>query len=171
MTVKGSVPNIVTSLRFPAAAALVLLPQGTAAFWCVYAFCGLTDILDGFLARRLCAVSSFGSRLDSWADMAFAAACAAAILPRLVLPQWLWGWTVGIAMIRLAVWGVTRCGDGQTAFRHSGANRLTGFAIFLALPFLAGQRGNTIAVGLCALASWSTGQELLRSCQNYGPDS
>lgn len=33
-----------------------------------FLFCGITDFLDGFLARKLNQITVLGSRLDSWAD-------------------------------------------------------------------------------------------------------
>ena len=38
-------------------------------FLLVYIFCGITDILDGFIARKINATSELGSKLDSFADM------------------------------------------------------------------------------------------------------
>lgn len=46
MTVKR-LPNILTLLRMPGAAALIGLEANQAAFWLVYTLCGLSDIMDG----------------------------------------------------------------------------------------------------------------------------
>ncbi len=59
MTVKR-LPNILTLLRMLGAAALIGLDANRAAFWLVYMLCGLSDMLDGLLARRLHAESALG---------------------------------------------------------------------------------------------------------------
>ena len=61
-------PNLLTLLRMLGAAALIGLDVQRPAFWIIYALCGLSDMLDGHLARRLHAESALGGRLDSAAD-------------------------------------------------------------------------------------------------------
>lgn len=48
----------------------------TAAFWTVYGLCGISDMADGYLARRLHAESKRGAMLDSVADLCFVAGIA-----------------------------------------------------------------------------------------------
>lgn len=53
---------------------------------------GLTDVLDGYLARRLGTVSRFGARLDAVADLALLVSAAAwlwMLHPSLVADSWL----------------------------------------------------------------------------------
>ena len=38
-------------------------------FYYFYIWCGLSDILDGFVARKLKIVSSLGSKLDTVSDL------------------------------------------------------------------------------------------------------
>ena len=45
-------PNLLTLLRMLGAAALIGLDMQRPAFWIIYALCGLSDMLDGHLARR-----------------------------------------------------------------------------------------------------------------------
>ena len=48
---------------------LLLVDVMTVPFWVLYLIAGLTDMLDGFLARRWGVESKFGARLDSLADL------------------------------------------------------------------------------------------------------
>ena len=66
------VPCVITFLRFPLSIAMLVVPPFSVLFWIFYLSGGLTDILDGFLARKLHLESAFGARLDSIADFAFA---------------------------------------------------------------------------------------------------
>lgn len=59
MAVK-KIPNLLTGLRFGLTVLLLFLPFPGTPFFFLYLVCGLTDILDGWLARRRQA-SCFGS--------------------------------------------------------------------------------------------------------------
>jgi len=41
----------------------------------MYLLCGLTDMLDGAIARKNNIVSEFGAKLDTFADIVFVAIC------------------------------------------------------------------------------------------------
>ena len=64
-------PNIITFLRFPLSIAMLVVSPFSSRFWILYLCSGLTDILDGFLARKLHLESTIGAKLDSLADFVF----------------------------------------------------------------------------------------------------
>ena len=86
------IPNIITAFRFLGAASLLLCSPTREAFWVIYGLCGVSDIADGYLARRLHAESKTGAVLDSVADICLVACCAIRLLPVLQIPMWLWLW-------------------------------------------------------------------------------
>lgn len=63
-------PNIVSSIRILMAPVLLYLAvlQQPAIFLALVVFTTFTDVLDGFLARRLNQITELGARLDSWGD-------------------------------------------------------------------------------------------------------
>lgn len=67
-----SVPNLLTGLRLgmvPLALIVMLMTPSPARFLCcIFVAAAITDALDGFLARRLRAVSAWGAMLDQIAD-------------------------------------------------------------------------------------------------------
>ena len=71
-----NLPNLLTLSRIPLTFATVLLVysewagSATAAF-VLFIFCGLTDWLDGYLARKHGIVSSFGIFMDALTDKIF----------------------------------------------------------------------------------------------------
>lgn len=89
-------PNAVTLLRLAGAPLLVALAAGTGSrTWFAGVFGGLllTDALDGFLARRLQAVSDLGRRLDSYADYAIILSTVAGLCmlwPVEMRREWVW---------------------------------------------------------------------------------
>ena len=70
------IPNIITTLRILGAVCLLLYNPAGAAFWIIYGLCGVSDMADGDLARKLHAESKTGAVLDSVADLCFVAGVA-----------------------------------------------------------------------------------------------
>lgn len=85
------------------AAGIVLLfcPAFSPAFYAVYIAAGLSDMLDGFAARKTETVSRLGARLDTVADFVLVAVCMIELLPVLRLPAWLYIWIGIIAFIKV----------------------------------------------------------------------
>ena len=60
-----SAADSITLVRIAASALLLVLPWRSAAFFAVYTVAGLSDALDGWVARKTGTASDFGARLDS----------------------------------------------------------------------------------------------------------
>ena len=103
-------------------------------FYVLYAAAGLSDILDGFIARKTNTATQFGAKLDTLADIVFAAVILIKLLPILELPLWVIGWVGVITLIKLVniVIGFVRR-HTLTAV-HSVINKVTGALVFI-LPF------------------------------------
>ena len=103
-------------------------------FSVLYAAAGLSDILDGFIARKTNTATQFGAKLDTLADIVFAAVILIKLLPILELPLWVIGWVGVITLIKLVniVIGFVRR-HTLTAV-HSVINKVTGALLFI-LPF------------------------------------
>ena len=120
------IPNVVTTLRFLGAASLLSWNPAGIAFWVIYGFCGISDMLDGYLARKLHAESKTGAVLDSVADSCFVACCAIRLIPVVQIPTWLWIWAGGIVVIKIVnqISALIVC--KRFCFLHTKANKLTG---------------------------------------------
>ena len=130
------VPNIISALRILGAIGLLFFYPASVAFWVIYGLCGISDMLDGFLARKLHAESKTGAVLDSVADICFVACCAIRIIPVIHIPTWLWIWTGIIVAIKFVnqVSALIVC--NRFCFPHTRANRLTGLLLFIAVPMV-----------------------------------
>ena len=130
------IPNIISALRILGAILFLLVYPASVAFWVIYGLCGISDMLDGYLARILHAESKTGAMLDSVADICFVACCALRLLPVVQIPTWLWIWAGVIAAIKIVnqVSALIVC--KRFCFPHTRANKLTGFLLFLAVPTL-----------------------------------
>ena len=127
-------PNIITLLRIAGSLGLLLSDVTNVLFWLVYALCGISDIADGWLARRLKCVTKTGALLDSVADICFVACLCPLLLPILDLPQWLWLWAGVIVIIKVVNQISALVKYGRCTFPHTLANKATGFLLFIAVP-------------------------------------
>ncbi|MGD2140465.1 MAG: CDP-alcohol phosphatidyltransferase family protein [Burkholderiales bacterium] len=85
------VPNVITLMRLllvPVIAVVLANHLYTAAFW-LFLAAGLSDGLDGFIARRFNAVSATGALLDPVADKMVIMTCAFVLAWNGLLPLWL----------------------------------------------------------------------------------
>ena len=151
--------NLITSCRILFSLLLLFLPVLSPGFYGLYIAAGLSDMLDGFVARRTNSASPLGAKLDSIADLLFLAVCLIKLLPVLALPVWLWVWVGLIALLRLVnILSGFVCRK-KLVLLHTGANKLTGALLFL-LPLSLGFLNIAYtAVPLCALASFAAIQE------------
>ena len=92
--------NLLTGLRILCAALLLAFPTFSPAFWALYLSGGLSDMLDGPVARRTHTESALGARLDTVADFALLAACLVKLLPAVSVPRWVFGAIAVIAAIK-----------------------------------------------------------------------
>ena len=104
------IANILTGCRIFGSVLLLFFPAFSLGFYIIYFFCGFSDMLDGTIARKTNAVSSFGSKLDTAADFVFMAVCAVKLLPKMNIPVWLWIWIAVIAIVKFTniIWGFIR---------------------------------------------------------------
>ena len=123
----------------------------------LYVFCGVSDMLDGWIARKTHTASAFGAKLDSIADMVFGIAYAVRVLPMLALPRFVWIWAACILLMR--IWNL-RCGykrTGHVVMPHTFFNKCTGFMLFL-LPLMR-WAGIAYIVAVCVVATAAAIQE------------
>ena len=96
-----SVANILSASRIVLSFVLLPLKVFSIPFYILYAICALTDILDGFAARKTQSESEFGAKLDSISDTVFVAVCMIKLLTVIEIKIWLWIWIALIAAIKL----------------------------------------------------------------------
>ena len=97
----AQIPNIITLLRMAGSFGLLFTDVTRVVFWIIYGLCGISDMADGWLARKLKCVTKTGSFLDSLADFCLVACCDWKLLSILELPQWLWLWAGVIVAMKV----------------------------------------------------------------------
>ena len=116
------------------AVALLLSNVSSILFGVLYIVCGISDIADGWLARKMKCVTRTGALLDSLADICFVACLCPLLLPILELPQWLWLWAGVIVAIKVVNQLSALVIYGRCCFPHTTANKWAGFLLFIAVP-------------------------------------
>lgn len=94
--------NIITGFRIVGSIFLLPLSVFTLEFYIVYLLCGLSDMIDGTIARKTDSVSELGSKLDTIADLIFVIVVMIKILPVIQIPLWIWIWIAAIAIIKVS---------------------------------------------------------------------
>ena len=130
-------PNSITSLRILGAIVLLFLTPLSTAFYIVYTFAGLSDALDGWLARRTNTTSELGKKLDSVADLLFYAVMLVRLLPVLLerLPIEIWILIGVILLVRLCAYITAAIKYHRFASLHTYLNKVTGGGVFL-VPYI-----------------------------------
>ena len=123
--------NILTGSRLLCGFALLFCQPFSPSFIVLYLVAGLTDSIDGAVARRTHTASEFGAKLDTAADFVFVAACLIKLLPRLSVPLWLWLWIGGIALIKAVNLLSGFILQKRFVAIHTVTNKITGVLLFV----------------------------------------
>ena len=151
--------NTITFFRIAVSIILLFCPVFSPAFYALYIAAGLSDMLDGFAARKTDTVSELGARLDTIADFVFVVVCLIKLLQILSIPAWLYGWIGIIAFIKVV--NIISGFAVQKRFVpvHSLMNKATGALLFLLPLTIPAVPLKYSAVIVCAAATFAAIQE------------
>lgn len=74
-----NVPNEITIFRILLSISLFFIKPFSSLFLVIYLLCGFSDMIDGYIARKMNATSKLGAILDSIADVVFIISAAITI--------------------------------------------------------------------------------------------
>jgi CDP-diacylglycerol--glycerol-3-phosphate 3-phosphatidyltransferase len=145
--------NVITGSRIILSILLLFFTPFSPAFYALYLAAGLTDMIDGTVARKTGTVSEYGSRLDTFADIVFTAVCMVIILPLIAMPLWVYLWIAGIALIKLTNVLINYIRLKKLTSFHSVLNKIAGAALFF-FPLSFNLIDTTLfAAALCVIAT------------------
>ena len=127
--------NMISVARIIAAISLFFFSSVTYPFVIVYIFCGLTDVLDGYLARKLNITSTLGALLDTIGDMLTYFGFAKILFMQRLVPLWAFIWFIVILSGNVVGGVIAKKRFGEFYLVHSFFGRVVGGALFL-LPLL-----------------------------------
>lgn len=151
--------NIITSIRIIFSIALLFCQALSDSFYALYIVAGITDMIDGTVARKTNTASEFGSKLDTVADFVFVVICLLKLIPIVDIPVWLYIWTGIIAIIKIinVIYGYVLNKDFASV--HTLMNKATG-ALLFAVPLtlsIVDLKYSSIVV--CIVATFAAVQE------------
>jgi len=152
-----TLPNLVSMVRLlgvPLFLWLVLGPEADVWALVVLMVSGITDYLDGWLARRLNQTSELGRLLDPVADRLYILAVVVGLAMRDIIPWWV---ALSLPLRDLLLWGLvpllrTR---GYSALPVHFLGKAATFNLLYAFPLLLLGDGDGTVATLAQVFGWS----------------
>ena len=151
--------NVITIVRILCSIAILFCPVFSVAFYSLYIIAGLSDMIDGWVARRTNTVSEMGAKLDTIADFVFVAVCLVKLLPIMDIPTWLYVWIGVIALIKVINIVSGHVVQKQFVAVHSVMNKVTGVLLFLLPLTFSFIDFRYSAAVVCIIATFAAVQE------------
>lgn len=155
------VPNCLSLSRIPLSFLLLQPWNVDWFFFCTVILIGLTDVADGYLARKLHLVTKWGARLDSLSDLVFFAA-----LFWIVYTHHHWilthysNWFFILLLIKIITFILLKAKRGEFTFLHTLASKATGLMIFLFSTILPFAFSKSLLILVFLVASYAAVEEL-----------
>jgi cardiolipin synthase (CMP-forming) len=158
-----TIPNVISMLRLlgvPFFVWLILVPQADVVAFAVLTIAGISDWVDGYLARRLNQQSELGALLDPLADRLYIIATIVALAIRDIIPWWLVVLVLARDFLLLLLIPVLRR-QGKIALPVTYVGKAGTFALLWGFPLLllsgvGGLFGQVIGAAGWAFALWGT---------------
>lgn len=129
--------NMLSAARVIAAISLFFFNEIKAPFIIIFVFCGLTDLLDGQIARKLNTTSTLGALLDTIGDMLTYFGLAKILIMQHLVPLWAIIWVILILAGNVVGGVIAKKRFGEFYLVHSFFGRVIGGLLFL-LPLMLG---------------------------------
>ena len=151
--------NFITGIRILCSMMLLLYPVFSTPFYVFYIVAGITDMIDGTIARKTNTVSEFGSKFDTVADFVFIAVCLFKLIPVMNIDAWIYFWIIFIAIIKAinVVSGYVM--QRKLVAVHSIMNKVTGALLFVLPLTLHVVEFRYSAMVVCLVATFAAIQE------------
>jgi len=146
--------NFISAIRVILSISLIWLYNNTTLFIIVYLACGLSDILDGYIARKSNTQSILGAKLDSAADIVLFGIITSLMVVwmgdewKAFLP-----FIIAVIVIRCVNLVIASYKFHMFAMIHTWGNKIAGLAVFITpLLFIIWNNGRVILpVGIIAI--------------------
>jgi len=156
---KKNLANIITVLRIIMAVIMFFASTFSNGFYFLYTLCGLSDMADGFIARRIKTESKLGAMLDSFADVIFLVVVVLKIFPEIKFEKWIWLWIVVITVIRIINILSGYIMHGKIIMLHTYLNKLTGLLLFIMIFLIRSFEIGVLAAIIHIIATFAAIQE------------
>ena len=171
---KLNMANIITGIRIVCSMALLFCPVFSSAFYILYIVAGISDMIDGTVARKTGTVSNFGSKLDTAADFVLVLCCLIKLIPILHIPTWLIIWIIVIAVIKAINLISGYVMRKELVVVHTVMNKVTGILLFvlpLTLTFIDLKYSGMFVSAVATFAAIQEGHLIRTGMRNNDPSN
>ena len=127
---KKNLANIISGSRIVCSLMILFFPAFSVWYYALYIYGGLTDVLDGAVARHLKTESETGDKLDTIADITFSMAVFLKLVDRIIVPDWIILWICAIILIKFSTIIVSLTVLHRFVTVHSLLNKVTGLYLY-----------------------------------------
>jgi CDP-diacylglycerol--glycerol-3-phosphate 3-phosphatidyltransferase len=168
---KNNTANLITASRILLSVILLIYIEKPYVFLPIYLICGLTDFLDGYIARRTGTCSELGARLDSIADF-FLFLAVIFYLAGLLGSDFMvyLPFLTVIFLIRILNLLIAALRYRSFVILHTIGNKLTGFCVFLLPVVYTLLPDRSVLYVICSLAALSALEEGIIHLTSDKPD-
>lgn len=136
--IKKNIANYITFIRILIGVVIIFIEPQRYMFYILYFLGGISDIVDGYVARRFKTASEKGAKLDSIADFIFITIIFIKVLP---IYLYIIDFTQAIVIISIIAIRLIAYFIGWHRFRkiiafHTISNKITGGILFVSPLFL-----------------------------------
>ena len=151
--------NAISAGRVMLSVVLLFVPTFSSSFYLLYILAGLTDMIDGAVARITHTASEFGAKLDTAADFVFVMVCLIKIIPYIDITAWLYVWIAIIALIKLFNIFSGYIIQKEFVAVHSIMNKTVGVVLFILPLTFSVIPLKYSGVAVCTIATFAAIQE------------
>ena len=123
--------NLISVLRILASPLLLVVVPLSPMFFAIYLLCGLTDALDGFIARKTHTETALGAKLDTVGDIVFTVILIVFLFGIINLTSVMIIWFIAIFIIKILSIIVGYIKYKSFSPLHTYLNKITGVLLFL----------------------------------------
>lgn len=159
-----TVADFITFVRIIGTLSLIFITPLSTLFFIIYSICGVSDVLDGLVARATKTESRFGAKLDSIADLLFYFVSLIKIFGSLLrkLPfKAFWAAVIAVIAIRIVSYSLAAVKFHCFSSLHTYLNKITGFGIFMVPYFIVQTYAVPCSIAVCILSAVGSIEELL----------
>ena len=154
-----NIANYISISRIIMSLALVIPETFSVPFYMLYIACGISDMLDGFLARKYKIVSEKGAIIDSMADVIFTLIAVIKVLPILDFSKIIYIFAITITIIKICNFILGYSYYKKIVMPHTVANKITGFILFTAPLIINHIDLAILEIVICVVATFAAIQE------------
>lgn len=153
--------NYLSVLRIIIAPFLLITKPLSLEFFLIYFIAGLSDILDGYIARKTKTTSKIGEKLDSFGDFLLFISMVIVLLPILNISYLILNWIILIGIIKIISIIIGYFKYKQFSLVHTFLNKFSGLLLMTLAILLLFMKSDIVIYFICIITTIAAIEELI----------